>query len=206
MQNNQNWLNEETAAYPSLRQRRGKRNILIVVGAILVVVIIAVGITLLVSNATKSACLGADEYAELTDNPYDASTTNIQENFYSFPIQFLPGTTKFDDTEQPKNSAILGYMGEFYKKHSDKEPIFTLIATRNDPEDWYLGQDRLDIAKQALLRGGVPENSIVTQPIVSEIIDESDYDSEADGPILDNEDIDADTLTLRITSAKQCTQ
>lgn len=206
MQDQKSWFDQTAAAYAPVRQPRGKKAVIILV-VVAVAMLIGAAITLLVPTISQAGCIGANEYAELTDDPYDASAVNAQENFYSYSIQFLAGSTTYDDSEEPKNSVILGYMGDFYKKHADKDFVFTLIAARTDPENWYLGQDRLDRITQALLQAGIPEGNIKTQPVVSQVVEESNYDSEADGPIRENEDIDGDTITLRVTSTvKQCNE
>lgn len=204
MQDQKAWF-DQTAQYSPVRQQRSKKPLIIAI-------IIAVGIVgaiiaaiALLPSISQAGCVGANEYAELTDDPYDASQVNAKENFYSYSIQFVPGTTTFDDSEEPKNTVILNYMGDFYKKHSDKNFTYTLIAPRSDPDNWYLGQDRLDRMTQVLLQSGIPGSAIVTKPLVAEVVDESDYDSDTDGPIRENEDIDGDTIMLRITTTtKQC--
>lgn len=199
------WISGEAIVIPQPKPRRSKKILFIVAATVGVAAIIG-GSAFLASSVGKAQCLGADEYAELTDNEYPGDV-NPQELFYSYPIVFQPNSTKFDDSELPKNSEIIKYLGEFYRKHSDKKLTFTLVTPRLNQADWYLSQDRLDIVSKGLIAAGIPESSVVISAVVTPNTGEqSNYDDESDGEAIgdDSQEVELDTLHIRITSAVPC--
>ncbi len=201
------WFGSETITIPAPKPQRSKK--IIIIAAVVVGMAIIVGsIALLAPSITKANCLDAEEYAELTDNEYPGDI-DPRELFYSYPILFQQGTTQYDNSELPKNEDIIKYLGEFYTKHSDLKPVFTISIARLNKEDWYLPQDRLDRVQQGLIAAGIPESSIVLRPVLVPVSGEvPNYDDESDGSAVgdDSDDVDLDTLTVSITSPIACSQ
>lgn len=199
------WFGSETITIPAPKPQRSKKSIIIAAVAVGIAIIVG-GIALFAPSVTSANCLDAEEYAELTDNEYPGNI-DPRELFYSYPILFQQGTTQYDNSELPKNEVIIQYLGEFYKKHSDLKPVFTLRVPRLDRENWYLSQDRMDLVQQGLIAAGIPADSIVMEPIVVPLAGEKpNYDDESDGEAVgdDSDEVDLDTLTISITSPIAC--
>lgn len=189
------WFIGDQIVTPPPSPQRGKK-LLIILAILFGVGIVIAGIAVLAMNAQKPQCLTTKDYREFTgENTVD--DIDATQNFFTYPVEFKPNSTSYDESEPPKIADVLKAFGLFYKDHSAIPHTYTLTAPRAVKEEWSLAQDRMDILQAGLIAQGIPAENIIQTPLVVPNIAPLDEDDEGSS-------IDLDTVTVRITSTQAC--
>lgn len=196
------WFNELPNQAPE-KPHRPPRNWkpLIAIGALIAVIAIgAVVVTAISGSTTKvvADCLTAGDYEALAgEAPTDS--IDVSENFFDFPVTFVPDSTVFDETESPSSDEIIYRMGKLYTDRPKVDLHFTLTAVRVDQDNWYLSQDRLDLVQKKLIEAKIPSDKITADPAV--VPDDSSVESD---PEAEGADINDSSVVIKVTSKSTC--
>lgn len=133
------------------------------------------------------ACLTAQDYKDLTGQPYDGSMQAV-DTFYTEPVAFKVRSSDYTDPDQ------LVKLARFYQQHSRASLHFTIDGTYGYEDQAALAEQRIAAAQKTLANAGVPQELIVVEPPV--LIDSSDAAETAD----------TEATTISITSLPGCRQ
>ncbi len=151
---------------PEQPQEPKKNRLLLIAAAVAVAISATVGGMVLFNYLTRPQCLTVQDYQLLTNQPVvDTPSFSPRDSFYTTSVFFVNGGNEYTQDSKKDADKLMRSIGEFYTKVGTKKPIAITVSagyTTNDTKD--AAQARLDLIVRSLIKSGIDEASIVTEP------------------------------------------
>lgn len=170
---------------PQPQPQPPRRRLLLYGGIGIIIALIITGSITAINIFTRTGCLSAADYQDLTGVPY---TDSLQPtaSFYTAPISFSDNTALTTESKAEVQS-----LGDFYQKHQAKSLRFTINSSYSPADHKATATERTLALQQALANAGIPADHTVTnQP---ELISPEEDDVAP-----------TQSLTITITSVEGC--
>lgn len=183
---------EQAAGQPKPPTRH--RLALIIIGAIILLAIIAGVFIITATKQTDAACLSNNDYYDLTGIK-SADTLETTARFFTATITFKDSSTDYVSASFDNSaSELLSRIAHFYSTHSKKSIVIDLSADYSAEADYDLTASRIQRISNDLLGLGVPDE-VITTGIPQLVQPDDDSDTATSTP----------SVIVSVQSSSECT-